>query len=209
MSLPLAIATVCQDLRSRPWRDADDSMDREYVMHTELGDLVRAFESVAPDEAYMRLAWLSMFAARRALPCWELYCDGRAPQEAVLAVRDWLLTGVAPRNWKPHTKPGLPAYKGKRIVDCRECDTGCAADSAAQAARFATTRDLFDAVCALSAAYSAFDQSPLGSREEFDRWLLDVAVPAAYACRELTSEERVAFRTYDDEQVRLQREKRS
>lgn len=200
---------VCQDLRSRPWRDADEDMDREYVMHTELGDLVRAFDGVAPDKAFIRLAWLSMFAARRALPCWDLYCDGRAPHEAVLAVREWLLTGVAPRNWKPHTKPGLPAYRGKRIVDCRECDTGSAASSAAQAARFAASRDPFNAVCALSDAHTAFDQSLLGRSEEFDRWLLDVAVPAAYDCRELTSEERVAFRWYDDQQVRPQEEKRT
>jgi|GEM_PF-1704957 len=203
--MPLSIQKVCEDIRSRPWRDVDENMDREYAMHTELGDLVRSFQDACPDHAYFRLGWLSIFAAGRALPCWELYCDGNAPQDAVIAVRNFLLSRVAPRTWKSFTKAAMPAYKGTRIIDCRECDTGCAAESAAQAAKFIATQDSLHAVSALSAAYMAFDQSPLGRLEEFDHWLLNIAVPAAYDCRDLTAEEKVAFRNYSDEDVRSKR----
>lgn len=204
MSMPLTILKVCDEIRSIPWHDVDESMDKEFVMHTELGELVQAFHDISPDHGYFRLGWLSMFAARRALPCWELYCDGNGPLDAVIAVRNFLLTRAEPRTWKNFTKVALPAYKGKRIADCRECDTGCAAESAAQCAKFIATHDLVHAVSGLSAAYMAFDQSPLGKLDEFDRWLLNVAVPAAYDCRELTAEEMMKFRTYCDKDVKSQ-----
>ena len=61
----------------------------------------------------------------------------------------------------------------------------------------------------MSAATTAFDQSPLGERENFRHWLLEVAVPAAYEDRELTAEEQRAFRSYDEAELRAQREKGS
>jgi hypothetical protein len=206
MSLLPSFTKACDDLRGRPWRDADEHMDRDDVMGTELGILVRSFETLTSDRADRQLAWLSFFAARRALPCWDLYCDEAGPHRTVDVVQNWLLTGIPPKSWETYKGCAKPKFKGKAIIDCREADTSCAAASAAHAARFASTHDSFHAVCGLSAAHMEFDQSPLGSREDFDRWLLDVAVPAAYDCRELSVKEQFAFRTYNDEQIRLQRE---
>jgi len=166
-------------------------------------DMIAAFasESTAED-ARQRLAWLSMFAARRALPCWELYCDDEQPIRTVAALESWLVAGKSPRSWDTFTQPALPRFLGMRIDDCRECDTAAAADSAAWAAQFVSSGDVSHAAGALNCADGAFEHSPLGGREQFRRWLVEVAVPAAWDCRELSPDERKAFRDFDEAHVR-------
>jgi len=192
MPVPSIIQKCAEQLQSHRWGD-------ERVFK----ELIAAFVSEsAGEEARQRLAWLSMFAARRALPCWELYCDGEQPIRTVAALESWLVAGKLPRSWAAFTEPALPRFLGLRIDDCRECDTAAAADSAAWAARFASSGDLTYAVGALVQADGAFDESPLGRREQFRRWLVEVAVPAAWDCRELSRDERKAFRDFDEAHVR-------
>lgn len=193
MPIPAAIQKCAEQLRSQRWSDA-----RLFK------DLIAAFVSESTGEdARRRLAWLSMFVARRALPCWELYCDGEQPIRTVAALEIWLVAGKLPRSWDDFTEEALPRFLGLRIDDCRECDTGAAAYSAALAAQFASSGDVSCAVGALVQADGAFDESPLGRREQFHRWLVEVAVPAAWDCRELSPDERRAFRDFDEEHVRL------
>jgi hypothetical protein len=196
MSIPTSIQTLSEMLKSC-------NSDIESV----LKNLVQAFVSESGGDVRNRLAWLGMFAARRALPCWELYCDGDEPIRAVEAVQRWLLTGEAPRTWDPFTREVLPRFRGRRIIDCRECDTSCAADAATAAARYAATGEISEVAAALISAEGAFDQSPLHSKEEFLRWLAEVAVPIAWECRELSPDEQRAFRDFNEEDVRAHREK--
>jgi hypothetical protein len=193
MPIPSIIQKCADELRSRRWGD-------ERVFK----DLIAAIasESTAED-ARRRVAWLSMFAARRALPCWELYCDDEQPVRTVAALECWLVAGKLPRSWDAFTQSALPRFRGQRITDCRECDTACAADSAALAALFASGGDVSHAIGALVSADGAFDQSPLGGREQFRRWLVEVAVPAAWDCRESSPDEQKAFRDFDEDRVRL------
>src|SRR5689334_25201908 len=89
LPIPSNIQKCAEQLRSLRWGD-------EGVFRS----LVDAFVSEsAGDDARQRLAWLSMFAARRALPCWELYCDDEQPVRTVAALESWLVAGRLPRSW--------------------------------------------------------------------------------------------------------------
>jgi hypothetical protein len=58
----------------------------------------------------------------------------------------------------------------------------------------------------LSSADSAFDQSPLNQKDQFRRWLIEVAVPVATADRDLTEEEASRFRNYSLAELKAHRE---
>lgn len=206
MQIPSHIEELSRELAGVQWRDADDAMERSYVMSTEIGRLVQAF--CVPDDlkGKMCLRWLVFFAARRALPCWDLYCDGDKPLLTVKAMELILNGAEKDASLRRYTSCAAPAYGGVPIVDCRSCDTTCAGVACSEAARFFLKNDLFIAVCALSSAYMAFDQSPMGRKEQFKKWVLEVAVPAAWDCRELTLEEQHRFRSYDDDSVAAARE---
>jgi len=205
--LPDWLTAACDRLRSRdtePW-DADEDMGDEFLRTTTTGELVTAFFNNADTRAaHVQLSWLLMFAARRALPCWQLYCDTTEPIDTVSAIRDWLVDDK-PSDWSKFTLPAKPSNRGVRIVDCRECDTGCVADAAALAARFIAEGDPICAVCALSDADAAFDQSPLGSHGDYRKWFIEVALPAAHGLRELTADEQTAFQNYKVDDVIEQR----
>ena len=164
-----------------------------------LWHLIDALAAGPTDLVRLRLAWIALFAARRALACWELYCDGDGPRRATEAVARRLggeRAGADP-GWRSLAAVAVPAYRGKPITDCRWCDTSCAAEAAAHAARFVACGDIDDAYSCVAYADTAFNQSPLIEEDHFQRWLLDVAVPAAHEIRELTLVEREALREYD------------
>ena len=169
-----------------------------------LGRVVAEIGAASPNQRPMQL--LALFAARRALPCWQLYCDGTPPLDAV-RVAERVLAGEAPPSaLRPFVEPAIPAFRGSRIVDCRECDTGCAADAVAHMARLLTDGDAQELTPCLDAADAAFDQSPLVTRDHFRRWLIEVAVPAAIAERMLTDEEASRFREYSLTEIIRERE---
>lgn len=163
--------------------------------------------SFAGTACHRRLAWLALFCARRALPCWQLYCDGDEPRQAVGAVRRWL-AGEGPKEaCAACSREATPAYHGVRITDCRECDTSCAAAAAAAAARFVTSREPDDVLECLEMADAAFSQSPLSRPDRFRIWLLYYAIPAAMADRDLQPAEQEAYRDYDSSGIPLDRER--
>src|SRR5258708_674147 len=89
MPIPHTIQKCAEQLRSH--RRGDERVFRE---------LIATFVSEsAGEDPGRRLAWLSMFAARRALPCWELYCDDEQPVRTVAALESWLVAGQLPRSW--------------------------------------------------------------------------------------------------------------
>jgi len=182
--------------------DVDETTKPDRLWSSPLGELVVAFgDSRKGSEAHRRLSWLTMFAARRALPCWELYCDGRQPQEAVESVRAFLVNGYALADLERLSKPAVPSWGGVLITDCRECDTSCASGAAAYCVQYAASADPIKAACALSGADMAFDQSPLGIKEKFRAWLIDFAVPIAYERREMTLGDQNAYRDYDPDNL--------
>lgn len=196
MSIPDSIKAVCDSLRpafNQAW-DADDGMDGTYVRQSPLGRLVGAYEA---QDALEALKWLTFFAAKRALPCWELYCDNTQPQQALDAAEQWLQRGIRPTNVSTLATAAQPVYRGQVIGDCRYCDTVSASSAAAELIRFLDTSNTLHAIYCLSAADVAFDQSPLGSKDHFREWLFDYAVPSSFERRTLTDSEQNVLREYD------------
>lgn len=206
MSIPDSVKSVCDSLRQafdQTW-DADDGMEDAYVRQSPLGRLVEAFETRGATEA---LKYLTYSAAKRALPCWELYCDNTQPQEALDAAKWWLQSGMRPTNVSTLAVAARPAYRGCVIHDCRSCDTGCASSAAAQLIRFLDTSNTLHAIYCLSAADAAFDQSSLGSKDFFRKWLFDHAIPLSFERRILADLEQNALREYDAGEIPQIRER--
>ena len=192
------------------WGDVGTDDDKAVKASSPLWHLMRALGKSGPgDVARRRLARLALFAARRALACWELYCDEDRPRRAVEAVGRHLDGGAAAAPWDEFSIAAGPAYRGRPITDCRFCDTSCAAESAAHAALFVRGGDIDDAYRCVGYADMAFDQSPLREEDHFREWLLDVAVPAAFEDREMTATEQEALRGYDGSQISLMRDEQS
>src|SRR6185369_6441789 len=134
--LPELIIEISERLRSNIddyWADVETDDETK----NPLWELIQSFGNCqSGNETYYRLAWLGMFAAQRAIVCWELYCDTTEPHRAIDSIYD-LLTGKGVSDTcKQFSKAAKPSYKGRYIKDCRECDTSCAAEAAANAAIF-------------------------------------------------------------------------
>ncbi len=188
----------CRSSIDEHWGDVGTNDDQAVKLSSPLWRLIEALAADPGELAQSRLAHIALFASRRALACWELYCDGDGPQRAIEAVAGWISgdRDGADSDWSRLSVAAVPAYRGKRITDCRFCDTSCAAEAAAHAARFVPSNDCDDAYRCVMFADMAFDQSPLVEADHFRHWLLDIAVPAAFEMRELNPEEREALREY-------------
>lgn len=211
--LPVALEEAVERCRSRideHWGDVDTDDDESVKATSPMWHLVQALGDSGPaDVARMRLARLAAFSARRALTCWELYCDEDGPRRAVGAVIQSIDGGRADAPWDDYMVAAAPAYRGRPIVDCRFCDTSCAAEAAAHAALFLRGGDIDDAYRGLAYADMAFDQSPFAETDHFREWLLGFAVPAAFEGREMTATEREALRDYDASEISKTREEQS
>src|SRR5262249_49946812 len=167
--------------------DLEEATADDRLWASPLGRFVAGVRDASQSQRTMHL--LALFAARRALACWQLYCDGTAPLDGVRAA-ERVLRGHTPSSaLRSFVEPAVPSYRGTRIVDCRECDTSCAAAAVAHMARFIAEGNPRDLAICLSAADMAFDQSPLVHRDQFRRWLIEVAIPVALEARDLTEEE--------------------
>ena len=172
----------------------DDSTPDDRLWASPIGRFVAGVRDRSRNPRAMRL--LALFAARRAIACWLLYCDGTTPVEGIEATERVLERDAPVSDLQPFFEPAAPSCQGVPIVDCRACDTGCAATAVAHMARLVARGDARDLALCLSAADMAFDQSPLAPRDQFRRWLIEVAVPAALDERTLTEEEQSRFRDY-------------
>jgi hypothetical protein len=199
LSLPSLLSTSLGET----W-DLDDATTDSHLWASPLGRFVAGVRDTSSDQRAMHL--LAFFAARRALPCWQLYCDGSVPIDGVRLAELVLVGDADPAELQPFLAPAIPTFRGSRIVDCRECDTSCAAAAVAHMARLLFDRNPRDLAICLSAADMAFDQSPLVNRDHFRRWLIEVAAPAAIAHRSLTDEEAARFRDYTPAELVRERE---
>jgi hypothetical protein len=211
--LPAALRGAIEECRSRigeHWGDVGTDDDEAVKASSLLWRLVYALGDSGPEVVTrMRLAHLAYFAARRALTCWELYCDGDGPRRAIEAVGRRLDGWEADARWEDLSVATTPAYRGRPITDCRFCDTSCAAKAAAHAVLFIRGGDIDDAYRCCGYADMAFDQSPLCEEDQFREWLLDFAVPVSFEGREMTATEREALREYDASEIPVMRDEPS
>jgi len=204
MSNDKKITEICDFLRlkSNELWDVDECMDPEHIAASPLSIVVAGYgDPITSIHSYRRLAWLVMFAARRSLPCWNLYCDGDVPSRAVSCLAEWLANGEHGSDLNKFTIRAIPSYRGEHIVDCRSCDTGCVAQAASSAVRFAISRRSIDAIVAISHADMAFSQSPLCEKDHFRKWLIEIAIPYSWVGVELSTEQQNAFRTYAPSEI--------
>jgi hypothetical protein len=162
--------------------------------------LVDAFgKAPAGSAEHHRLAWLALHASRRSLVHWEWSCDGTEPHEALHAVRTWLGHKKPPANsWETLAQPCEP----EDTADARHEDARCTGLSVAHLARFARSAHPEDAFYAMAYADRSFSHSPPDVREHFRLWIVDVAVTAALAERDLNPSEAKAVRAHDSGTMR-------
>ena len=189
----LSLPSILSASLDEAW-DLEEGTTDSRLWASPLGRFVAGVRDLSPDQRSMRL--LALFVARRALPCWQLYCDGTGPLDAVQVAEVVLASNSDASGLRAFLEPAVPTFQGSKIVDCRECDTSCVAAAVAHMARLIVDRNPRDLAICVSAADMAFDQSPLVSRDHFRRWLIEVAAPAAIARRSLTDEEAARFREY-------------
>lgn len=204
MVLPQQVEAARNKLQEVGWPNwhINDITRRDEAEERALGQLIASFGSCeVGTEAHKRLVWLVFFTARRSLPCWKIYCDTDEPERAIGAVQKWLTHNFQSPEWEELSIEPKPSFQGELILDCRECDTAAAAEAAAWTVRFLVSGQPLQAAYSVSASDSAFDQSPLGSQDDFRKWFCQVAVPVAYEQREMTHEEKQAFRDYDPDDL--------
>lgn len=171
-------------------------------------ELVAAFGPFrSGDEVHRQLTWLAFFAARRSLPCWDLYSDGDQPHQTLEVVKRWLVRGEQPERWELFTRAVQPTYRGRQIIDCTYSDTRAVAVAVAALARFCQYGDPGKAEEALESAADAFCSSPLGDGDDFHQWLVTIALPAALQSRELSDEEQQVLRDYDAGEIAQEKER--
>jgi hypothetical protein len=197
---------ILKERIDKPW-DADDSMKEEYVFSTPIGKLINSYIlSMDKPKLLETLSWLCLFVSRRALVCWELYCDGTEPREITEMILNWLKTKKNKELLLSYTKEINPSYNGFAIIDCRYCDTRCAFDSCVNSVKYITTENCLYAVYAISSADMAFDQSPLNKKDNFRDWLIEYAIPISLQQREMSLVEQNALRVFNYEEISKDRD---
>lgn len=154
--------------------------------------LIRAFgHSPVGSLSQRRAAWLCILATNRIIPGWRaMDCEGDAPARAVETAAAWIRDGADPGQWESLCRPAVATRGGEKIDDCDACRAEPIASAAALTARFARFGEPADAAHALSEAWMAEDE---GIRRPgslpIEKWILQVALPAAWALRPLTDTE--------------------
>ncbi|WP_417374944.1 hypothetical protein [Gimesia maris] len=197
---PVWLSSVCERVKTQCDQAWDSFVVGEQAWDTPMGELVASFLKHGGPKAELQLIWLMMFATRRVLPCWQIYCDTSEPIETVNVIRNWLIA-PQPQDWSKFITPAEPAYQGVPIVDCRQCDTSAVASAAAKAAEFIKHRNPLAVIESLGDADAAIDQSPLQAGNHYREWFINVAIPTAYLLRDLTTDEQSAFLDYNIDEV--------
>ena len=178
------LQAAIEDLRTGldvTW-DADDGMPDDYVMSLPTGRFVMAAHSFDPEV----LCWLTYFAARRALSCWEESCSERRPRRIVEQIGGFLCRGEAV-DWGDAARATPSPHN-----DCLHSETQSASDAVAECARYIVEREPRNAVYCISAANVAYDHVLTG--DAFRPWLVKLAIPIALNKREMTWAEQEALR---------------
>jgi hypothetical protein len=151
----------------------------------------KVFEFLRDSLSERSVGLLTVFASRRSLACWFLYCDDLQPLETNLGLSKWWIENKKnpiPRLWLESVEP---KERGTKIVDCRFTDTMFASSAVCHAAKYAASRRPLDAIISIAHSHASFDTSPFGQIVEFEDWLVNVALPVAVEPRDMTYDELV------------------
>ena len=160
-----------------------------------------------PDDALRARRWgrLCVAVCRRVQAVWELQSDADPLTPRIQAANDGCSTVRTGRPARPASQPRLADPAGPAAARrLRHQFPMIASLSVIWLVSLAADPRPGYAVMCVREADQAF-YSSLGNRDRFRPWVLEVAVPAAWADRELTPQEQRAMRDYDMERVRLWR----
>jgi hypothetical protein len=90
-------------------------------------------------------------------------------------------------NWEDLCEPPIPTRNGQRINDCQAGMLDSIAEGVAFAARYIRYGNLDDAAEVLCRADYAADEGAWRSKTSisFNQWVVFVALPSSFDCREL------------------------
>jgi hypothetical protein len=182
--------------------------DAARLLASPLGLLVSALGD-APEPALRTRRWgrLCVAVSRRVMACWELRCDTDPHTPRIQTASDRLFGGPL-RDARPGPERSwIPTYRGAALPD--DCDiTGLyLVDTAVTwCESFALDPRPSYVVGCVREADRAMSESTLGRLDQFRRWVLDFAVPAAWEDRDLTPLEQGALRSYNMGLVRRWRD---
>lgn len=128
--------------------DADDHMDESYVRKSPLG----IFASELHNANSVILERLTFFSAFKALPCWELSCDGKELKQVLKRIELFITYRMINEDLK---KVSTPIQSP--MTDCRYSDTQSTADAAGFCAKYILSKDPIYAVYSISGADTAYD----------------------------------------------------
>ena len=162
--------------------DFDESMDPLRAQDLGYGRLLFAIHDHDPG----MLDWLTFFVACRGLTVWEGSCHSLRPRLILEEWRGHLALG-RDVDWDEATRATPSPHE-----DCSYTDTQSASDAVAECARYLSGRDPLQAICCVSSVDCAYDHVLTDHR--FREWFLDVALAVALEKRDMTKEERKAYR---------------
>jgi hypothetical protein len=182
--------------------------DTDRLLASPLGQLVVALGDT-PDTVLQTRRWgrLCLSVARRLQACWEYQCDTDPFSPRLEAVSKQLFLGIAPDERLGLEHCPEPSYRGKELPD--DCCVTCpnlAALALTWCVSFAREPCANYVIDCVREADRAFSESPIGRLDQFRKWVLDFAVPAAWEDRDLTTLEAGALRGYNIALVRQWRE---
>jgi hypothetical protein len=177
--------------------------DTARLLASPLGALVAALGDT-PEIALRTRRWgrLCVAVCRRVQACWDLRCDVDPLTPMIQAAADRLFRGVVwdARLGLEHCP--IPTYRGADLPD--DCTITCpnlVALAVTWCVSFAADPVPNYVIGCVREADRGMSESPLGNRDQFRRWVLQFAVPAAWEDRDLTRLEQGALRSYNAELV--------
>lgn len=195
----LIIAPLIEHIHE-PW-DADDRMDVEWFSTNPIMLFIENIKNTCPENWIAILSHLCFNLATRALPCYELYSEGKKPRRTLDLAYRILNHFPFQEKIEEFFTPEKPFANGAEIIDCRACDTFCASTASAEALKFIATQNIHSALFCISSAEMALDQSPLGLQEDFRRWLIEIAIPNALENIDISYSDLNKYRNYDPEAI--------
>jgi|GEM_PF-5017782 len=153
--------------------------------------IVRAFgDQPIGSITHKRVSCLCLNALKIILPAWLSCCDNPSVAQVHESLTQYMYNDVEPENWDRMFEPVIATRDGVEIKDCIICMVGPIASGIVLAAKYIRTGNLLDASNAVLHAWEATDEGAW-RRENmtFQQWLVFIALPASYECRQLDEDE--------------------
>lgn len=138
--------------------------------------------------AHQHVSWLCLNVLKSVIPPWAEACDHPTAEAIFNILLNYLRDGAKVDNWSDLFIAPIPKRNGYRIGDCEAGMLESIADGIANTAKYLRHGQPHVASAVLDHAWVAQDEGAwLHDRKSmsFDQWVVLVALPAAFDCREI------------------------